>query len=164
MVLIGIDPGLAHTGYGVLHDDAAMPEVMETGLVDTAAGTPLEKRLHKIYSSLAGVFDRHAPDITIVEGLYARSRNPASAILMGHARGVILLLSAARGIPVKSYPPARVKQSLTGNGNCSKAQVQNMVRLGLALKEIPESDHVADALACALCHIYGQNTVMKFKN
>jgi crossover junction endodeoxyribonuclease RuvC len=158
MVIIGIDPGLAHTGYGILRCDAGMPKVMETGIIRTASALPLEKRLHKLQLSLAEIFDRHSPHMTVVEGLYARSRNPHSAILMGHARGVVLMLSAARGIPVKSYPPAKIKRSLTGNGNCSKKQIQKMVRLELALKNIPESDHIADALAAVLCHIHVKNT------
>ena len=158
MVIIGIDPGLAHTGYGILRFDGGVPEVMETGLVTTAAAIPLEKRLHKLHVSLTRVFERHSPDMTVVEGLYSGSRNPAAAILMGHARGVILMLSAARGIPVKSYPPAKIKRSLTGNGNCSKKQVQKMVRIELALKDIPQSEHVADALATVLCHIHGRKT------
>jgi crossover junction endodeoxyribonuclease RuvC len=153
MVIIGIDPGLAHTGYGVLNCGADRPEVMETGVVRTAAALPLEKRLHQLHRSLAGVFDRHSPDMTVVEGLFSRSRNPASAILMGHARGVILMLSAGRGIPVKTYPPAKIKRSLTGNGNCTKQQILKMVQLGLALEEMPESEHIGDALAAVLCHI-----------
>ena len=154
MVIIGIDPGLAHTGYGILRCGPGQQEILDTGVVSTNPGLSLEERLFKIYTSLDSVFQRFLPDVAVVEGLYAKNRNPEAAILMGHARGVILMLSAARGIPVKTYSPAKIKRSLTGNGNCSKKQVQRMVKMNLNLEREPRPDHIADALAAGLCHIW----------
>jgi crossover junction endodeoxyribonuclease RuvC len=153
MVIIGIDPGLAHTGYGILRCGSGQPEILDTGVVSTRADLPLEERLLKLHAALDDVFQKFLPDIAVVEGLYSKSRNPQASILMGHARGVILMLSAARGIPVKTYSPAKIKRSLTGNGNCSKKQVQRMVKMTLNLERDPSPDHIADALAAGLCHI-----------
>jgi len=152
-VVIGIDPGLADTGYAVLETgDRSGPRVLEAGLLRTEPGEPLAQRLAVLYEGLAGLLANFPPAALAVEDLYAAYRHPRTAVLMGHARGVVLLAAAQQAAPVFHYPPARVKRALTGNGRAGKRQVQRVVQQLLALRRLPEPDHVADALAVALCH------------
>ena len=153
--IIGIDPGLVDTGYGVV-DVSGGPggrvRLVEAGLVRTTASAPVEVRLKEIFEGVLSLLSEHLPAAVIVEDLYTSYRHPRTAVLMGHARGVILLAASSRGLEVVSYPPARVKKALTGRGTASKEQIQRMVQMRLGLDEVPEPDHVADALALALCH------------
>lgn len=159
-VIIGVDPGLRQTGYAVLQ--ASGPgshrfRLLEAGLVQTAAGQPLESRLAQLYDGLCELFQQHKPSVVAIEDLYAHYAHPRTAILMGHARGVMLLAAAAAGAQVRSYAPARVKMALAGNGAASKRQMQLMVQSILGLSCVPEPDHVADAIAVGLCHFYCQD-------
>ncbi|HHY32938.1 MAG TPA: crossover junction endodeoxyribonuclease RuvC [Firmicutes bacterium] len=150
--IIGIDPGLVDTGYGVVEVSRCSVRLVEAGLVRTTASARLEVRLKEIFDGVLSILSEHLPAAVIVEDLYTSYRHPRTAVLMGHARGVILLAAGARGIEVVSYPPARVKKALTGQGTASKEQIQRMIQVRLGLEEVPEPDHVADALALALCH------------
>ncbi|MCR4403060.1 MAG: crossover junction endodeoxyribonuclease RuvC [Firmicutes bacterium] len=150
--IIGIDPGLVDTGYGVVDVSGSRVRLVEAGLVRTTSSHPVEVRLREIFEGVLALMSEHHPTAVVVEDLYTSYRHPRTAVLMGHARGVILLAAGSRGIEVVSYPPARVKKALAGRGTASKEQIQRMVQVTLGLDEVPEPDHVADALALALCH------------
>lgn len=121
-------------------------------MVRTKASEPLAERMAKIHDGIAGVIGEHRPDVVVVEELYSTYTHPRTAILMGHARGVIYLAAGTSGVPVESYTATRVKKSLTGNGTASKQQVQRMVCQLLGLPKAPKSADVTDALALAICH------------
>ena len=150
--LAGIDPGLVDTGYGIIDILENKVRLIEAGLIRTTKKASLEFRLKEIYKGIALVLDEHKPSMVIVEDLYTNYRYPRTAVLMGHARGVILLAASHNGLAVISYPPTRVKKALTGTGRATKNQIQRMVQVRLELSNIPEPDHIADALALALCH------------
>ncbi|MBX6377597.1 MAG: crossover junction endodeoxyribonuclease RuvC [Clostridia bacterium] len=149
---MGIDPGLRQTGYGLLDalDDGGA-RVVEAGVVASAEAMPLPARLLCLYLGVGSLLEAHRPCEIAVEDLYTHHRFPQTAVLMGHARGVILLAAAQAGCPVRSYSPAVVKKAVTGNGRAAKAQVQYMIQQLLGLSAPPEPDHVADALALAVC-------------
>lgn len=150
--LMGIDPGLIDTGYGIIDVSGNKISLIEAGLVRTTKNTSLESRLKEIYEGITSVLRDHSPSAVIVEDLYTNYRYPRTAVLMGHARGVILLAASHNCLAVTSYPPARVKKALTGTGRATKTQIQRMVQVRLGLDRTPEPDHIADALALALCH------------
>lgn len=150
--IIGIDPGLVDTGYGVVELAGASVRLVEAGIVRTTAAATVECRLREIFEGISSVLSEHNPAQVIVEDLYTSYRHPRTAVLMGHARGVILLAAGSKGLEVVSYAPARVKKALTGEGRATKEQIQRMVQVTLGLERAPEPDHVADALALALCH------------
>ena len=154
MRILGIDPGLQCTGWAVVALDRDRPRVIEAGIIRTRRGQAPERRLYEIHRGLTEVIQQLAPEVAVVESLYAHYRHPRTAILMGHARGVIFLAAADRDLPVKSYSATRIKKALTGNGRASKVQVQRTVQIALGLKSIPEPADVADALAVALCHAH----------
>ncbi len=152
--VMGIDPGLRITGYGVVDvaDGALEPTLVEGGIIriDPAGGLPV--RLGRLHEELTAVVEEHKPDCFAVEKLYAHYKHPRTAILMGHARGVILLCAQARGLPVQDWPATEVKKALTGYGHASKEQVQRAVASQCGLEEVPSPPDVADAIAIALCH------------
>lgn len=152
MRIMGIDPGLRSTGYAAVSTGNRGVTLLEAGLVNPPASVPLELRLRAIYDEVLTAIRECKPSVVVVEGLYSSYRHPRTAVLMGHARGVMLLAAGMEGIPVVSYSPARVKKSLTGNGRATKEQMQRMIQVRLGLASLPEPDHVADALALALCH------------
>lgn len=152
MRVLGIDPGLQVTGYGLLAARGAHVRVVEAGVVRTEQGKPLEERLRRLHDLASGVIAELRPDAIVVEDLYSHYRHPVTAILMGHARGVIFLAAAEAGVPVVSYGATRIKKSLTGQGRASKEQVQRMVQSALGLRRLPQPPDVADALTVALCH------------
>jgi crossover junction endodeoxyribonuclease RuvC len=151
--VLGIDPGLNTTGYGVL-EHVGSPRLIEAGVVRGRAGVPLADRVHEIYSGIAEVIVTLKPEVLAIEELYAHYERPTTAILMGHARGVILLAAAEAGIPVESYRATQIKKTITGNGHAPKWQMQEAIRRELNLTDLPEPPDVADALAIALCHCY----------
>lgn len=151
--VLGIDPGLADTGYAIINGFRGRLTLQEGGLIRTGSQYPLNQRLREIYTELNAVIRGLQPAVVAIEDLYSDYLNPGTAILMGHARGVCLLAAAECGLAVCSYTPTRVKKSLTGNGRASKEQVKAMVRLNLGLEPGPLSEHIADAIAVALCHI-----------
>ena len=150
--IVGIDPGLKITGYGVIRQGDGEVALVEGGLLKTDAGAPLEERLRQLHAQLAEVLAGFPPQVVVVEDLYSQYTHPRTAILMGHARGVVYLAAAEAGAEVVAYAPALVKRSLTGNGRAPKEQVGRMVAQLLRLAEPPHPEDVTDALALALCH------------
>ena len=151
MRIIGIDPGLQITGYGVIDWKPMRPALVDGGVIRLKTKTPLADRLVELESELDDLFAEHKPDACAVEQLYSNYEHPRTAILMGHARGVILLVARRRSVRVEEFAANRIKQSLTGHGHASKAQMQRAVQAQWNLAEPPEPPDVADALAVALC-------------
>lgn len=153
MRIVGIDPGLTTTGYGVIEVRGQDVTLVEGGVIraDTPE-TPLEMRLSSLFDGVAEMLEQFHPESLALEELYSHYEHPATAILMGHARGVICLAAAKKGIPVSNYAATQIKLSTTGNGRASKEQVQRAIQARLQLREIPQPNDVADALAIALCH------------
>lgn len=158
MRVLGIDPGLQVTGYGLVRTRGARVSVVEAGVVRSDAKDTLANRVRTIYLQLRDILREFEPDVIAVEDLYSHYRHPVTSILMGHARGVLFLAAAEAGVPVESYGATRIKKALTGSGRASKEQVQRMVQSTLRLGTLPEPPDVSDALAVALCHA---NVVMR---
>lgn len=152
--ILGIDPGLNITGYGVVSRAARGPRLVEAGVVRGGSGGELPPRLRKIYRGLQDVVKTFEPSAIAIEQLYSHYERPRTSILMGHARGVICLVAAEFEIPVFDYAATKVKKLLTGNGRAPKLQMQQAIQRELALAKLPEPADVADALAIALCHFY----------
>jgi crossover junction endodeoxyribonuclease RuvC len=151
---LGIDPGLNTTGYGVLEFAAGQPRLVEAGVVRGKTGASLAERVQEIHDGVSETIATLKPEVLAIEELYSHYDRPTTAILMGHARGVILLAAAQAGIPVESYPSTLIKKTITGNGHAAKWQMQEAIRRELNLPAVPEPPDVADALAIALCHCY----------
>jgi len=149
--ILGIDPGLQTTGYGVIDLRGQDIAVVEAGILQTDGKASLAERITQLHADLVNLLAQTRPDQAAVEKLYAHYRHPRTAILMGHARGAILLACAQAGVPVRDFPATMVKRAVTGNGHASKQQVQRSIRVILALPEVPEPADVADALAIAVC-------------
>jgi len=156
--VIGIDPGLNVTGYGVVVSDGREIELLEAGVIrlPPSRGQNLPARLESLFHELQKVMTEFNPQTMCLEEVYSHADYPRTAILMGHARGVICLAAKLEGIPVLSFSAKRVKQSVTGNGNASKLQVQRAVQHFFALERTPYPPDVADALAVALCYMNSQ--------
>ena len=154
MLVLGLDPGIAITGYGLVEES---PEgdltCIEYGTVTTPAGQPMPSRLLSIDAELGALIERYKPDVVAVEELFF-CRNVTTALIVGQARGVVILTAARAGVPVSEYKPMEVKQAVTGYGRAPKAQVQEMVRLLLNLDHVPQPDDAADAVAVAVCHVH----------
>ncbi len=148
--MLGIDPGLVATGYGCLETGPAGVAVVDFGVIRTAPEEALEARLSAIHDGVRGLLEKHAPSLLVVEDLYTEYTFPRTAILMGHARGVICLAAAQQGVAVLALAPAEVKRVIAANGAASKAQVQRSVQMMLRLSAAPRPYHVADALSLAL--------------
>lgn len=150
--VLGIDPGLRLTGYGVvaLDEGAFEPRLIEAGVVRLDAALSMEGRLDQLYTDMVGVIEEHKPDHLAVEKLYAHYKHPRTAILMAHARGVILLAARRRGVSVEHLPSTAVKRAVTGYGHASKEQVQRAVQSQCRLPAPPSPADVADAIAIAL--------------
>jgi crossover junction endodeoxyribonuclease RuvC len=151
MIVLGIDPGTASTGYGVVAQRAGRLVALDGGVIETPAGLPLERRLTTIHARVCELICEHAPGAVAVEDLYFGA-NARSALAVGQARGVVLLAAGQHGLDCGSYTPQQVKSAVCGTGRAEKAQVQQMVQRLLALAELPRPDHAADALAVAICH------------
>ncbi len=154
MKILGIDPGTAITGYGVVSraDDGAV-SLLECGVIRTAARAPLPERLRDIYEGVTEIMDRHAPDVVAVEGVFF-GKNVRTAVVLGHARGAILVAAALRDVEVVEYPPAEIKSAVVGTGRATKEQVGYMVQKLLNLREVPRPSDAADGIAVALCHCF----------
>ena len=154
MLAIGIDPGTAITGYGLVREkESGDLEAVDWGVILTPPKTPHAERLEQIYSSLEEILVRHKPQSAGVESLFFQ-RNVSTAMSVGQARGVVLLALQKAEIPISDYNPKEIKQSITGFGGADKSQMQSMVRTLLNLPEIPEPDDAADALAVAIYHLH----------
>jgi len=149
VITVGIDPGTARLGYGVI--DADGPRAVDFGVVETPSGLALPDRLAALFDRLTDLLADHRPRAVAVEQLFF-ARNATTAMAVGQARGVVLLAAARAGVPVAEYTPAEVKQAVVGYGRAEKGQMQEMVRLLLGLERVPHPDDAADALAVALCH------------
>jgi crossover junction endodeoxyribonuclease RuvC len=160
MRILGIDPGLQLCGYAVVETDRITERLLEAGTFRTDNNQPLENRLNSLCRDSQSLLENFRPDIIAVEQLYSHYAHPKTAILMGHARGVILQKAAETGISVRSFSPTRIKKSITGNGRASKQQVQRAIQSLLALKDLPEPDDVADAIAVALCCANDLNVIV----
>jgi crossover junction endodeoxyribonuclease RuvC len=154
--ILGIDPGLQITGYAVIEPG---PRICEAGVIRSTEGRTkpeLARRLRSLHESLVEVIEQFGPSAMVVEQLYSHYSHPITAVLMAHARGVILLAAGQRGIPVISYTASRIKKTITGHGRASKNQMQLTIQRELKLPRLPEPPDVADAIAVALCHYYAQ--------
>jgi len=149
--VLGIDPGLNITGYGVVDFRGREPAIVEAGTIRTDPKGDMPRRIEQIHADLGRLIAEVNPDLIAIEKLYAHYKHPRTAILMAHARGVVLLAARQANIAVRNLEATRVKKSLTGNGHASKAQVQRAIRRLCNLPEMPEPPDVADALAIALC-------------
>ena len=152
MRILGVDPGLRNTGYGVLDVENGRYAPVEGGVVSTGTDQPLEKRLLVIYQDIRSVIEEHSPDAVAIEELHSRYFNLKTAIIMGHARGVLCMAAAQAGINVFNYQPTRAKNLVTGSGRAGKEQMQRAVAAHLQTPDAARNEHVADAFAIAICH------------
>jgi crossover junction endodeoxyribonuclease RuvC len=151
MRILGVDPGLQVCGYACLEVDGDRENLIEAGVIRTPGDLPIEQKLDRIAEDTQSILESLKPEIVAVEELYSHYAHPRTAILMGHARGVILQKCAGAAIEVRSFSATRIKKSITGNGRASKEQVQRTIQTILSLAELPEPSDVADAIAAALC-------------
>jgi crossover junction endodeoxyribonuclease RuvC len=149
--VLGIDPGLHVCGYACLETGGGKEAIVEAGVFKTTESLPIEARLNQIAEDIETLLSRFSPNVVAVEELYSHYAHPRTAILMGHARGVILQKCAAANVEVKSFAATRIKKSITGNGRASKEQMQRSMQTILGLRELPKPPDVADAMAAALC-------------
>ncbi|HTX56327.1 MAG TPA: crossover junction endodeoxyribonuclease RuvC [Candidatus Acidoferrales bacterium] len=153
MRILGLDPALRVTGYGVIERRGGGLALIEAGVVSPSPHAALEQRLQELHSGIRSLLEQTAPDVVVIEELYTTYKNPTTAILMGHARGVMCLASAQAGIPVRTLGHTRVKRALVGSGSASKDQVNAMVTRLLNLRVAPRPNDVSDALAIALAYL-----------
>lgn len=151
MTILGIDPGLAATGFGVVNKENNKITTQAWGTIKTKAQNSSEQRLEKIYQSLLEIIKKHNPEAGACEDLFF-SKNKKTAKKVFQARGAILAAFGNQDIPTKDYKPQSIKKALTGYGRADKKQMQEMIKVTLDLKEIPKPDHAADALACGICY------------
>lgn len=151
MVILGIDPGVATIGFGIIQSEKSKQKVLQYGVITTKAGLPLAQRLLQISEDMSALLTRFQPDEMAVEELFF-SKNVTTGIAVAHGRGIVLLEGERFGVPIFEYTPNQVKQAVTGYGKAEKKQVMSMTQKLLQLKQIPRPDDAADALAVALCH------------
>lgn len=151
MVILGIDPGVATIGFGIIQSEKSKQKVLQYGVITTKAGLPLAQRLLQISEDVSALLARFQPDEMAVEELFF-CKNVTTGIAVAHGRGVVLLEGERFGVPIYEYTPNQVKQAVTGYGKAEKKQVMSMTQKLLQLKQIPRPDDAADALAVALCH------------
>jgi crossover junction endodeoxyribonuclease RuvC len=154
VIVLGIDPGVANTGYGVVASHQGRLVALDGGVIETPPGQDAGARLATIHAGVARLIDEYRPDALAVEDLYFGA-NARSAFAVGQARGVVILAAGQRSIRCSSYTPQQVKAAVCGSGKAAKDQVQRMVQSLLSLTELPKPDHAADALAVAICHANG---------
>ena len=151
MIVLGFDPGLAHTGWGIIHANRGTCEPLAYGCISTNANAPLTERLSKIYNEMTQVVEKYHPQSGAMKGIFF-GVNAKSALLLGEARASALLALAQQGVVVSEYSPTQVKQTIVGNGRAEKSQVAYMVKTLLHFDHQPQPDHCSDALAIALTH------------
>jgi len=159
VIILGIDPGLQVCGYAVVDSDGVSEKLIEAGVFRTDEKSVIEGRLNQIAGDTVSILTKYEPDVVAVEQLYSHYKHPRTAILMGHARGVLLQRSAESGAEVRSFSATRIKKSLTGNGRASKEQMQRSIQSTLGLSELPEPPDVADAIAVAMCCVNELRTI-----
>lgn len=155
MIILGIDPGTAITGYGIIRHQGNRLQQIGCGVMRTQAKTAMALRLKDLYQQMVQIIEIYHPDVVAVEELFF-NKNVTTALSVGQARGVILLAAAGAGLEIAEYTPLQVKQGIVGYGRAEKRQVQEMVRMLLCLPEIPKPDDAADALAIAICHAHSR--------
>lgn len=163
MIILGIDPGTATTGYGVVENKNSLIKMVDYGCILTKSSEDLENRLVTIFDELTEIIKKFKPEMVAVEELFFSS-NTKTAISVGHARGVILLACSKAKVPVYEYTPLQVKQAVCGYGRAEKMQIQKMVKSLLSLEEIPKPDDAADGLAIAICHTNTYRSFADTKN
>jgi crossover junction endodeoxyribonuclease RuvC len=151
VIVLGIDPGLANTGYGVVARRDGRLVALDGGVIETASGLAPERRLAEIHAAVEALLDEHCPQAVALEDLFF-GQNARSAFAVGQARGVVMLAAGQREVACSGYTPQQVKGAVCGNGRAGKEQVSRMVQALLGLTEEPRPDHAADALAVAVCH------------
>ena len=154
MIILGIDPALVITGYGVIQTRGSNLALVEAGIISTTTKETLPRRIDKIHRAIIKLISDTKPDVLVLEKLYAHYRHPTTAYLLGEARGVICLACAEKNIPLVEYGATRVKKAIVGRGLASKQQVQRMVASVLQLNSVPKYTDVTDALALAIAHSY----------
>ena len=159
MRILGIDPGLGTTGYGIIEDRTF--RVIEAGVIRTQARTPIQERIKIIFDEISDIIKEHEPSVLVLEKIYSHYKHPTTAILMGHARAMACLVCGKLSVKLVNYPSTKIKKSITGNGHASKAQVQRMVQDILKLKKAPEPVDVSDALAMAISYCYIEKSQRK---
>ena len=158
MIVLGIDPGTATTGYGVVQGDGlGSVSLVECGVIRTRSRDPLASRLHEIYEGVAELLARHRPDVLSVEDVFY-AKNVRTTVVLGHARGVVLLAGQQAGVDIHELPPAEIKKAVVGKGAATKEQVQFMVTRLLRLKSAPQPADAADGVAAALACVMGART------
>ncbi len=155
MIILGIDPGIAIVGYGVVQYTGNKFKTIDYGAITTKAHTKIDFRLNDVYDGVCELIHKYKPDAVSIEELFFNT-NVKTAITVAHARGVIVLAAAKCGVETFEYTPLQIKQALTGYGRADKFQMQNMVKIMLKLNAVPKPDDVADALAIAICHAHSQ--------
>ena len=165
MRILGVDPGLNATGYGIIEVKGRDFELVEAGIIRTSYKEKIEDRLRKIYEGLSELIEEFKPEVMVLEKIYSHYKHPTTAILMGHARGVVCLLCGMNNIRLLSYLPTRIKKAVTGRGRASKDQIKQMVEALLKLKDTPKPSDVTDALALAIGYVYiAQKEIYDIKN
>jgi len=155
MRILGVDPGLVRTGYGLIEADGAdRIRFIEGGVINTSSGDGISKRVSDIFENLSDIIREYRPEVLVLEKLYSHYKHPATSILMGHARGVVCLACGLNGVKLINYPSTRIKKAITGNGRAGKHQVQRMVKSLLGLNTVPKPADVGDALAMALSYVF----------
>lgn len=152
MRILGIDPGLGTTGYGIIEDRTF--RVIEAGVIRTQARMPIQERIKNIFDEISDIIKEHEPSVLVLEKIFSHYKHPTTAILMGHARAMACLVCGKLNVKLVNYPSTKIKKAITGNGHASKAQMQRMVQDILKLKKIPEPPDVSDALAMAISYCY----------
>ncbi|HEY4428834.1 MAG TPA: crossover junction endodeoxyribonuclease RuvC [Solirubrobacteraceae bacterium] len=152
MIVLGIDPGLANTGYGVVTRRGGRLLALDGGVIETRSGGAQERRLAEIHAAVDSLLREHDPEAVALEDLYF-GQNVRTAFAVGQARGAVMLAAGQHGVPCSGYTPQQVKGAVCGSGRAAKDQVARMVQALLALPEEPRPDHAADALAVAICHL-----------
>ena len=151
--ILGIDPGSGSTGYGLIETDGSRHRAILFGAIKTQSRQPFHMRLLRIHQELSKILSHERADILAIEEVF-HATNVQSALRLGHARGIALLVAAQQGLEIFEYSPLEIKSAVVGYGRAEKSQIQSMVKLLLGLSEIPSPDHAADALAVAICHAH----------
>ena len=151
-LILGVDPGLEKTGYGLVRVDGNEEKLIEGGVVRSKVGIPIEDRLVSIFKGISEIITEFKPSVVVIEELYIHKSYPKTSMIIGYVRGIILMTARLNSIPVVSYPATTIKKFLTGSGRASKQQVQKMIMKRLKINKAPSPDDVSDALATALCH------------
>ncbi|NQT46593.1 MAG: crossover junction endodeoxyribonuclease RuvC [Candidatus Omnitrophica bacterium] len=153
MRVLGVDPGLNVTGYGIIDSDKKGLRLVEAGVVRTSPKSPLGTRLKKVYTALSELIDETRPEVVVLEKLYSHYKHPTTAILMGHVRGAISLLAEDKCLPLAGYGNTRIKKAVIGKGSAQKDRLGRMVEMVLGLKTTPKYNDITDALALAIAHV-----------